>query len=178
MEKALVATTDAPEGTAMIRPAIPEDTPALCALTAATGVFKPYEIDVLQEVLDDYHAGRVGGEHVCVVDVRDGKIVGYAYYAPDIMTDRTWYLYWIAVDRDVQGGGIGGGLMAHMEADIRNRRGRLVLIETSSMTHSEGSRKFYQKHGYAVEGVLRDFYSDGDSMVIFRKRLEGTDAPG
>src|SRR5437660_10262545 len=71
-----------PRGNAMIRPALPEDTPALRALTAATGVFKPYEIDVLEEVLDDYHSGRAGTEHVCVVDVRDGKIVGYAYYAP------------------------------------------------------------------------------------------------
>jgi ribosomal protein S18 acetylase RimI-like enzyme len=162
----------------MIRPAHPGDTPALLALTAATGVFKPHEVDALQEVLDDYHASRSGSEHVCVVDVRDeGKIAGYAYYAPDIMTDRTWYLYWIAVARDIQGGGIGSGLMAHMEADIRARRGRLVLIETSSLPHSEGTRRFYLKHGYSVAGVLRDFYSDGDSMVIFRKRLDGTDAP-
>jgi len=26
------------------------------ALTAGTGVFKPYEVTVLKEVLDDYHA--------------------------------------------------------------------------------------------------------------------------
>jgi ribosomal protein S18 acetylase RimI-like enzyme len=159
----------------MIRPALADETPVLLALTDTAGVFKPHEIDTLREVLDDYHAGRSGSEHVCVVDVRDGRIVGYAYYAPDIMTDRTWYLYWIAVARDVQGSGIGRGLMAHVEADIRDRRGRLLLIETSSLPHSEGTRKFYARLGYAVAGVIADFYSDGDSMVIFRKRLEGTD---
>jgi hypothetical protein len=44
----------------MIRPATPEDTPELKRLTTGTGVFKPYEIEVLQEVLDEYHAATVG----------------------------------------------------------------------------------------------------------------------
>ncbi len=159
----------------MIRPADPADTPALLRLTAEAGVFKPHEIAALDEVLADYHAGRSGSEHVCVVDVRDGRLVGYAYYAPDIMTERTWYLYWIAVARDLQGAGVGSGLMAHVEADIRARHGRLLLIETSSQPHSELTRKFYLKHGYVIDAVIRDFYSDGDSMVIFRKRLQGSD---
>jgi ribosomal protein S18 acetylase RimI-like enzyme len=163
----------------MIRPAHPEDTPTLLSLTAGTGVFKPHEVEALDEVLAEYHAdnvGNVGSEHICVVDVRKGHIAGFAYYAPDIMTDRTWYLWWIAVSRDIQGGGVGSALMKHVEADIRARHGRLLLIETSSMPHSELTRKFYLKHGYTVAAVLRDFYSDGDSLVVFRKRFEGTDS--
>lgn len=158
------------------RPAAAADTSALCALTAGTGVFKPYEIDVLQEVLDEYHAARGGDEHVAVVAEQGGQVVGYAYYAPDIMTDRSWYLYWIAVDRARQGQGVGRAIMEHVEADIRARRGRLLFIETSSLPHSEGTRRFYQCLGYEVTGVLRDFYSDGDDMVVFRKRLTGSEA--
>ena len=161
----------------MIRPTTPEDTPALLKLTEGTGVFKPHEIQALDEVLSDYHAGNRDEGHVAVTDERDGEVVGYAYYAPAAMTDRTWYLYWIAVDQAVQGGGIGKGLMGHMEADVRARRGRLLLIETSSLPHSELTRKFYLKHGYAVAAVLRDFYADGDDKVIFRKRIEGSDEP-
>jgi ribosomal protein S18 acetylase RimI-like enzyme len=162
----------------MIRPARPDDTPTLKTLTAATGVFKPHEVEALQEVLDDYHAGRSGDDHVAIVDERDGQVVGYAYYAPDIMTDRSWYLYWIAVAKDVQARGIGGALLRHAEADVRSRNGRLLFIETSSLPHSELTRKFYLKHGYAITGVLRDFYSDGDDMVIFRKRMDGQDEKG
>jgi hypothetical protein len=33
------------------------------------------------------------------------------------------------------------------------------------------TRRFYRKHGYDQDAVLRDFYSDGDDMVVFRKRL-------
>ncbi len=156
----------------MIRPALPEDTPALKALTAATGVFKPHEVEVLQEVLDEFHGQQTGPDHVAIVDERDGKPVGYAYYAPDVMTDRTWFLYWIAVDKTVHARGIGSGLLRYIEDDVRRRNGRLMFIETSSLPHSELTRKFYLKHGYVINGVLRDFYSDGDDMVIFRKRLD------
>ena len=155
----------------MIRPATPEDTPALVALTAGTGVFKPFEIDVLKEVLDDFHAGRMGDDHHAVVLEREGRVVGYAYYAPDGMTDRSWYLYWIAVAKDVQAGGIGGELMRFVEGDVKGRRGRLMFIETSSLPHYAPTRRFYEKHGYEVTGVLRDYYSDGDDMVVFRKHF-------
>ncbi|NBO92023.1 MAG: GNAT family N-acetyltransferase [Planctomycetia bacterium] len=155
----------------MIRPATPEDTPELKRLTTGTGVFKPYEIEVLQEVLDEYHAATVGADHTAIVMVEDGQILAYAYYAPDVMTDRTWYLYWIAVANNRRGQGVGSRLMAWIENDIRRRDGRLLFIETSSMPHSELTRKFYLKHGYEVNGILRDFYSDGDDMVVFRKRL-------
>jgi ribosomal protein S18 acetylase RimI-like enzyme len=156
----------------MIRPAVPDDTPALKALTAATGVFKSHEVEVLQDVLDEFHSGDAGPDHVAIVDERDGQIAGYAYYAPDVMTDRTWFLYWIAVSKTVQARGIGSGLMTYMEDDIRRRNGRLMFIETSSLPHSELTRKFYLKNGYEINAQLRDFYSDGDDMVIFRKRLD------
>jgi len=161
----------------MIRPATPADTPALLELTAGTGVFKPYEVDVLKEVLDDYHAGAMGEDHHAVVLEREGCLVGYAYYAPDGMGERTWYLYWIAVSKDVQARGLGGELMRYVESDVQARRGRILFIETSSLPHSELTRRFYLKQGYSITGVLLDFYSDGDDMVVFRKRLEGKDAP-
>jgi ribosomal protein S18 acetylase RimI-like enzyme len=157
----------------MIRPALPTDTPTLKALTAQAGVFKPHEIDTLQEVLDDFHAGRSGSDHVAIVAEDGTRITGYAYYAPDIMTDGSWYLYWIAVARDIQAQGIGGRLLDHAESDARRHNGRLMFIETSSLPHSELTRKFYLKHGYSITGILKDFYSDGDHMVVFRKRLDG-----
>jgi ribosomal protein S18 acetylase RimI-like enzyme len=155
----------------MIRPAVPADTPALLALTAGTAVFKPHEIDALNEVLSDYHADYHAHGHVAVVEERDGQILGYAYYAPAAMTDRSWYLYWIAVTKTTQAKGIGGHLLRHAEEDIRKRNGRVLFIETSSQPHYDLTRKFYLRHHYEVTAVLKDYYSDGDDMVVFRKHF-------
>ncbi|HEY7327478.1 MAG TPA: GNAT family N-acetyltransferase [Gemmataceae bacterium] len=155
----------------MIRPTTATDTPALLQLTEGTGVFKPHEIVALDEVLSDYHAGEHEQGHISVTYEDNGHILGYAYYAPAAMTDRTWYLYWIAVKRDIHAKGIGSKLLRYAEDDIRQRKGRVLFIETSSLPHYKLTRKFYLKHGYEITGVLRDYYSDGDDMVVFRKRI-------
>jgi len=163
------------EAVVIYRPAQESDTPRLLELTAATGAFKPYEVEVLAEVLADYHARSPDSQHATLIAECDGSIVGYAYYAPDIMTDGTWYLYWIAIDHTLHGRGLGSALLKQVEQAIRASEGRLLLIETSSQPSYHRTRMFYLKHGYQIAGVLRDFYHDGDSMVIFRKRLTGTD---
>jgi GNAT superfamily N-acetyltransferase len=157
----------------MIRPTTPEDTPALRAIAAGTGVFKPMELEALVEVLDDYHAENRQLGHVAVTLELHGKPAGFAYYAPAAMTDRTWYLYWIAVDKNVHAKGLGTRLLHRAEADVKAAGGRLFLIETSSLPHYDLTRKFYLKHGYEQAVVLRDFYADGDDMVVFRKRMAG-----
>jgi ribosomal protein S18 acetylase RimI-like enzyme len=90
------------------------------------------------------------------------------------MTDRTWYLYWIAVSKQIQAKGIGGALLRAVEEDIARLRGRLLLIETSSLPHYDLTRRFYVKHGYTQAAVLADFYADGDAMVVFSKRIAAT----
>jgi ribosomal protein S18 acetylase RimI-like enzyme len=153
----------------MIRPTLPADTPALVTLTEATGMFKPIEVQALQEVLDDYHTENMQEGHRCVTEEENGQIRGYAYYAPAAMTERTWYLYWIAVDPRLQGKGVGGQLLRYVEEAIRQEKGRHLLIETGSVPHYEPTRRFYLKAGYRQVAVIPDYYSVGDSMVVFRK---------
>jgi len=154
-----------------IRPTIPADTPTLIELARGTAVFKPMEIQALQEVLDDYHAQNHKLGHRSVTCEQAGQVIGFAYFAPKEMTDRTWHLWWIVVGRQTQARGLGGELLRHVEEEIRRSEGRLLLVETSGMPHYELTRRFYRKHGYDQDAVLRDFYSDGDDMVVFRKRL-------
>lgn len=156
----------------MIRPATPTETDALVALTDATGMFRPIEIVALREVLDDFYAKNYADDHHAIVLEENGEILGFAYYAPAEMTDRTWQLYWIVVRKDQQGRGVGGRLLRYVEDDLRNHRNaRLLLIETGSVPHYELTRAFYRKHGYEQHALVQDFYADGDSMVVFRKAM-------
>jgi ribosomal protein S18 acetylase RimI-like enzyme len=156
----------------MIRPTVPADTPTLLALAESTAVFTAADVQALREVLDDYHAENQGWGHRCVTYEKEGgQIVGFAYYAPASMTDRTWYLWWIAVGKQVQARGVGGELLRYVEGAVRDEDGRLLLVETSSLPSYELTRRFYLKKGYQQAAALQDYYADGHDMVIYRKRL-------
>jgi ribosomal protein S18 acetylase RimI-like enzyme len=155
----------------MIRPTTRADQPILVALAQGTGVFKPMEIEALNGVFDEYFEDYQAEGHKCITCERHGELLGFAYYAPTWMTDRTWYLWWIAVNKQIQARGVGTSLLHHLEEEIRAANGRLLLIETSSLASYEPTRRFYLKHHYQEAAVLLDYYADGDSMVVFSKRL-------
>src|SRR5262245_18041459 len=110
--------------------------------------------------------------HRSITFQQNGQVIGFAYYAPTAMTDRTWDLYWIAVGKHIQAKGVGGQLLHYVEEDIRRHNGRQLFIETSSLPHYELTRRFYLKHGYEQACIQPDYYADGDHMVVFRKRFQ------
>ncbi|HSQ57900.1 MAG TPA: N-acetyltransferase, partial [Gemmata sp.] len=65
----------------------------------------------------------------------------------------------------------GSKLLAFAEEEIRDRGGRLLLVETATLPKYEPTRRFYLKHGYTLAATIADFYADGDGMAVFAKRL-------
>jgi GNAT superfamily N-acetyltransferase len=155
----------------MIRPVTPAETPTLLDLTAATGFFKPHEVDTLQLVLDDLHQGRGEGGR-CFVLEEGESILGFVYHAPEPMTEGSWSLWWIVVRTDIQGHGLGARLLKFAEQDSLENGARVLFVETSNLPHYEPTRQFYLKRGYEQEARLRDYYAEGDDQIIFRKRLQ------
>lgn len=155
----------------MIRAIQPRDTPILIQMARGTDAFKPIEIEALEEVLDDYHATNAAAGHRAVAIENDGHVAGFAYFAESAMTDRTWSLWWIVVDRRMQARSLGGELLRYAESIVKSVAGRQLLIETSSLPKYEPARRFYLKYGYSQVAVVPDFYADGDDLVYFAKRL-------
>ena len=83
----------------MIRPITPADSAAVVALAVSSGLFPEEETDFLDKMLADYFAGKIEEGHVCLIDEED-RPLGVAYYAPEIVTDRTWNLLMIAIRGD------------------------------------------------------------------------------
>jgi ribosomal protein S18 acetylase RimI-like enzyme len=155
----------------LIRSTKPEETDILVTIAVGTGVFKPIEIEALRGVLDDYHSQSTGPGHTAITYETGGRVHGFAYYAPTEMTDRTWHLYWIFVDKSTQAKGLGAKLMRHVEDEIRAAGGRVLVVETSGLPNYEPTRRFYLRLGYKQVATIPDFYADGDDMAVYWKRL-------
>jgi ribosomal protein S18 acetylase RimI-like enzyme len=142
------------------------------AINANTTVFTEEEVACVDELWDEYRAqGSEKSGYYFLID-KDGELVlGYTCYGPRSLTDQTYDLYWIAVNPEARGGGVGRRLLAATEEAIRNLGGRLVVVETSGLPVYEPTRAFYLATGYQLEATLKDFYRDGDDLVIFTKHL-------
>ena len=131
----------------MIRPAVPDDARAVTALSVAAGMFPPEATAVPHGLMADYFSGQEAAGHLCVID-DEGDPLGAAYALSLSATDRTWELLMIAVHPDRQGQGRGAALMRHVEAQLRSRGQRLLLVQTSGSPDYALTRQFYLKCGY------------------------------
>jgi ribosomal protein S18 acetylase RimI-like enzyme len=134
--------------------------------------FERGEIDIAEEVIDIYLKDPINSGYYILVAEYDSSLAGYIEYGDTPLTKGTWDIYWMAVEPQQQGKGIGKVLIAAAESDIKKRQGRLILIETSSKPQYEKTRSFHIARGYTLTCRIVDFYSPGDDLLIFEKRLE------
>jgi ribosomal protein S18 acetylase RimI-like enzyme len=133
--------------------------------------FKPPEVVVAEEVLDDYLRDSIrSGYHVFAAEI-DSLAVGYICYGPTPLTEGTWDIYWLAVAPNQQSKGIGKSLLFFAEGNIKETRGRIAVIETSSRPEYEATARFYRTQGYELTCRIADFYAPGDDKLIYLKRL-------
>lgn len=157
----------------MIRKLRKADRTKLRKILIDTNHFNKEEIKVAVELIDVYLNNPRQKDYIIYVyeTGNQKKAGGYICYGRRPLTDATYDLYWIAVDPNIHGKGIGSELVEFMEDDLKTIGGHLVLIETSGKEHYEGERKFYEKNGYAVQTVIKDFYRDNDDLFVYRKYL-------
>ncbi|MCJ7655886.1 MAG: GNAT family N-acetyltransferase [Dehalococcoidia bacterium] len=154
-----------------VRPMTDEDKTAIIQILQNIPEFKPAEIDVAKEVIDSYLGDSIrSGYHIFVAEV-GSSIAGYICYGPTPLTEGTWDIYWLAVAPDKQSQGIGKALLTFAEGNIKETKGRLALIETSSKLEYEATRRFYRAQGYELACRIADFYAPGDDKLVFQKRL-------
>ena len=147
------------------------DIAAVEAIVASTGFFTLAEIAVAIElVAERLEKGLASGYEFLFAEAA-GEILGYTCYGLVPATQATYDLYWIAVRRDRQGGGLGRALLARTEEAIRQAGGRDVYIETSSRQLYGPTQAFYTGAGYRLAAEFPDFYAPGDGKRVYVKRL-------
>ncbi|MBE2216642.1 MAG: GNAT family N-acetyltransferase [Ignavibacteria bacterium] len=157
----------------MIRKLIHDDREQIQSILIDTHHFNDDEIKVAIELIDVYLNDAKQTDYIIYVIENDEtkQAAGYICYGKRPLTDWTYDLYWIAVDPNIHGKGLGSQLVKHMEDDLAGSGGKIILIETSGKAEYENERKFYTKNGYEVQTIIKDFYRRGDDLFIYRKYL-------
>jgi ribosomal protein S18 acetylase RimI-like enzyme len=150
----------------------PGDRDAIAEILAAVGNFNPEEIECALELVDMYLRDIHQKDYRLVVaESPAGRVCAYACYGPTPMTRGTYDLYWLATSPAAQGHGIGRSLMDYVEARVREEKGRLLVLETSSKDSYIDTVRFYRRLHYEEAARIRDFYDRGDDKLVFVRRL-------
>lgn len=153
--------------------ATPADRQSVREIVAATGYFNPPEIDVAVELVDERLAKGDASEYYFVFGELAGQTVGYACYGPIPATQGSFDLYWVAVHPSQQGKGLGKILVRETERLAAAAGCRRLYIETSNRPQYASTRIFYEKVGYAIDAILKDYYAPGDDKVILSRQVAG-----
>ncbi len=155
----------------------------------ATGMFRDEEIIVAIELFDSalaQSAGALAANEASTMNhppassdyfflgafTPEDELAGFACYGPTPGTDRTYDLYWIAVDPAAQGAGSGTTLLSEVERRLKGLNARMVVVETSSRSDYVATRGFYMHRGYVEAAVAHEFYAPADDRITFIKRLQ------
>lgn len=157
----------------MIRELQKKDRKDLISVINSIPIFNDEEKNTAVELIDETLENEEKDEYDYSIFIYefDKKAAGYYCIGKRYMTEGTYDLYWIVVDSDLHGKGIGRKLLKHAEEFIKEKKGYLVIAETSSQPSYEATRKFYHSNDYEVLADIKNFYKVNDNLIIFGKYL-------
>ncbi len=144
---------------------------AIMEMTKRAAVFNAKEVETVTELLEGYEEGPEVSGYYFLSCREGGKIIGYACWGPRDLSGNGYDLYWICADPIVHSKGVGRALMKAVEEEICKRHGVWLVIETSDTDHYAPARRLYERCGYTLSMLLKDFYHDGDGLCTYTKRL-------
>jgi ribosomal protein S18 acetylase RimI-like enzyme len=151
-----------------------EDLGAMRRLLERTGVFNAEEVDVAESLIRERLERGIASEYHFLLDRRNAVLAGFICYGPIGCAPGRWDIYWVAVDPDFHGQGLGKALLHAGEQAIRAKGGERAYVETSSLDRYTPARALYRCCGYTVDAFQRDFYAMGDHKVTLVKILDGS----
>jgi ribosomal protein S18 acetylase RimI-like enzyme len=151
------------------------DREPLEAVLRSDDSFRDDEIAVALELIDEALGDPASDYWIRVAEL-EGEVAGYLCFGPTPMTRKTYDLYWLVTGAAFRGRGVARALLGAMEAELAERGGGGVRVETSVTEGYGAARRLYERLGYPEAGRLADFYAPGDDLVIYYKRVAGASA--
>jgi ribosomal protein S18 acetylase RimI-like enzyme len=149
----------------------PSDLERVKEIVVSSGFFSQAEIGVAVELVEERLKKGVESGYHFVFAEQNQKVAGYSCFGPIPCTEESYDIYWIAVQEELRGSGLGVEVLKRVEGRIREMGGKRIYVETSSREQYRPTRSFYSRFGYRKEATLKNFYSPGDHKVIYLRVL-------
>lgn len=143
---------------------------SLLAIIKASGQF---DSDALSHVASTLDAHFENPTDAIWLTALDGEPVGVAYCAPEPVTSGTWNLLLLWMKDGFEGKGFGKAVVSEVEKILRERKARLLIVETSQLPEFESARTFYNNYGFQLEAEVKNFFDAGDNKLIYTKPMVG-----
>jgi ribosomal protein S18 acetylase RimI-like enzyme len=147
------------------------DIEAIEKIVRSSGFFSSAEIDIALELAEEKLVEGAASSYQFLFAEVENIVCGYSCFGLIPMTSVSYDLYWIAVNDKIRGQSIGKKLLSKSEEIIFSLGGKHIYVETSSRNQYRPTHNFYESCGYHKEAILKDFYSAGDSKIIYSKGL-------
>lgn len=152
----------------MIREITKNDINSIIKLAAELSMFDQDGLDYIKMTIEAYLNNET--DELWYV-ISEKELIAVIYCAPEVMTSGTWNVQMLLISPTEHGKGHGSALMKHLEEELRTRKQRLMIVETSGLPEFETARAFYPKCGFREEARIKDFYEAGDDKIIYTKAL-------
>lgn len=148
------------------------DRETILHISSGVGVFTEDEVATVDELLQAhlYDSEQQDYHFFAACDDQD-QVLGFVCFGPTALTEGTFDLYWLAVNKSAQGSGVGRRLMEWTEGHLRSAGARLLVLETSGTPEYAQTRRFYERLGYDGYLSVPDFYRPGDDLIVYSKHL-------
>lgn len=140
-------------------------------LLLSSGFFYEYEIEAAEDFLKyQLEDGDESGIHYYMAE-DNGKMIGFICFGFDSCTQSTYLLYWMGIHDEYRGKGIGKVLLQKFEDYVTAKGGKKIVLETAGRELYKPTRIFYENNGYREEGIVPNYYSEGDARVTYVKDI-------
>ncbi len=149
------------------------DRACIVSMVEKSANLTPSEKDCAIELLDIYLADSSQEEYIFLAATdAEGRPIGFTCYGEAGLAEGVYDLYWILVDPDRRGLGVGALLLSATMEILDGLGARLVVAETSGADAYSAARALYAKSGFSEEAVVKGYYRPGDDLVMFIKRFD------
>lgn len=151
-----------------------EDIPRIRQILESTGFFdqSPDEIDVAVELAElSLKNGNNVENYECIFVEEDNQVVGYGCFARIPCTLSSFEIYWLGVDKQVQGKGFGKALIKNIVEELKTLGATKIVLQTAGREQYVPTQKFYIASGFTLEARIKDYFTVGDDCLIYTLSL-------